>query len=57
MQERATFGKADGNGLGLFHAAELMKKIGGKVEIQSAVGRGTTVSLMIRNGLGYEAAN
>ncbi len=57
MKERATFGKRDGNGLGLFHASELMKKMGGLVEITSEVGVGTTVSLVIPNKFKYETAN
>ncbi len=57
MKERATFGKRDGNGLGLFHASELMKKLGGLVEIASEVGVGTTVSLVIPNKFRYETAN
>lgn len=57
MKERATFGKRDGNGLGLFHASELMKKLGGLVEITSEVGVGTTVSLVIPGKFKYETAN
>ena len=57
MQERATFGKRDGNGLGLFYASEFLKKLGGHVEIESALGRGTTVSLVIKNSSEYQAVN
>ena len=57
LKERATFGKRDGNGLGLFHASELMKKLGGRVEIESKLGRGTSVSLIFGNVFEYERAN
>jgi signal transduction histidine kinase len=41
-----TFGKADGSGLGLFHAESTMKSIGGRVELKSKVGAGTSVRLI-----------
>ena len=45
MQEGATFGKRDGTGLGLWHARKTMETIGGKIQIASTRGMGTTVSL------------
>ena len=40
-----TFGKSDGNGLGLFHAKEYLKNIGGKIDFQSKLGVGTAVKI------------
>lgn len=62
MKERATFGKSDGNGLGLFHASALLQKMGGRIEIESALGVGTTVTLIVPhsspgNSFVYETAN
>lgn len=47
MKERATFGKHDGNGLGLFHAAKSVRGLGGTIEIHSKEGIGTTVAITI----------
>lgn len=46
MRERATFGKSEGNGLGLFHAAQVMRKLGGQLEIDSKLGEGTEVTFV-----------
>jgi signal transduction histidine kinase len=40
-----TYGKFDGHGLGLFHAKTTVENWGGELEIQSQVGKGTTVSI------------
>ncbi len=40
-----TFGKSNGNGLGVFHAKEFMESSGGKFQILSELGIGTTVQL------------
>jgi signal transduction histidine kinase len=42
-----THGKAGGTGLGLAHVLTVAERHGGKVDVQSAVGRGTTVSIRI----------
>ena len=39
--------KKTGSGLGLFHARETLKKLGGDIQMHSEVGKGTTVSLLI----------
>lgn len=45
MREGATFGKRSGTGLGLWHARNTMDGIGGRIQITSTRGSGTTVSL------------
>ena len=40
-----THGKAGGSGLGLYHARTTIESWGGSLELQSEVGRGTTVAL------------
>jgi signal transduction histidine kinase len=40
--------KKTGSGLGLFHAKETLKKLGGDIHMNSEVGKGTTVSLLIQ---------
>lgn len=47
MMEGATFGKANGNGLGLFHARTTVERMGGTIRIESTVGKGTTVRLRL----------
>jgi signal transduction histidine kinase len=42
-----TFGKKDGNGLGLNHAFSVVNEWGGKIVISSDVNSGTTVSMML----------
>lgn len=42
----ATFGKEKGTGLGLYHAKSTVESWGGRLEIESEVGRGTTVCLI-----------
>lgn len=44
-QRGFTFGKKNGNGLGLHYAKTLFESVGGRVEIQSKVGIGTLVSI------------
>jgi signal transduction histidine kinase len=46
-QRGASFKKSGGTGLGLFHARQCIESWGGKLEIQSKVGEGTAVSLLI----------
>lgn len=45
MERGATFGKAHGSGLGLFHARESLEKWGGSLSIDSRIGEGTTVTI------------
>lgn len=45
MQRGATFGKAGGSGLGLFHARQTLESWGARLEIESAPGLGTSVIL------------
>jgi len=45
MKEGATFGKPNGTGLGLSHALSTIQTLGGKIEIDSEIGSGTTVKL------------
>lgn len=40
-----TFGKSGGHGLGLFHAKEMMRQVGGEFLIKSRLGEGTGVTL------------
>ena len=44
-QKGETHGKADGNGLGLYHARTTVEGWGGVFKIESAIGKGTTVLL------------
>ncbi len=50
-QKGMTFGKANGNGLGLYHAKETLTKLGGTIEITSQTSkiktRGTCVTLRL----------
>jgi signal transduction histidine kinase len=41
----ATFGKAKGTGLGLYHARVYFESLGGNFRVDSELGKGTTVSL------------
>jgi len=43
----ATFGKADGSGLGLSHALNHIEKWGGSLEINSQEGKGTCLSIKV----------
>lgn len=47
MAEGATFGKANGNGLGLFHAKATVERMGGTIRLESTFGEGTTVRLCL----------
>lgn len=42
-----TYGKANGHGLGLFHAKTTIENWGGVLKIQSQLGKGTTVSICL----------
>jgi signal transduction histidine kinase len=42
-----TYGKADGTGLGLYHARTAAEAWGGALELRSEVGRGTTAALSL----------
>lgn len=46
-QEGATFGKATGSGIGLWHAKKYLAECGGKLDMESTPGRGTTVCLTL----------
>ncbi len=45
MTENFSYGKADGNGIGLFHAKEVVESANGEITIGSEEGIGTTVTL------------
>jgi signal transduction histidine kinase len=47
LRERITFGKPNGNGIGLTHAKEVLERAGGSIQIESSVGQGTTVAVTI----------
>lgn len=47
MQKGASFGKENGNGIGLYHAKTFIDKWNGKIEIESKIGIGTTVTIKI----------
>ncbi|MDD4976853.1 MAG: sensor histidine kinase [Bacteriovorax sp.] len=47
MDEGGSYGKVNGTGIGLVHAKETLEKIGGKIKIDSTLGHGTTVTLLI----------
>lgn len=40
-------GQASGSGLGFYHAIETIESFGGKLEIQSVLGQGTTISIIL----------
>lgn len=42
-----TYGKANGTGLGLFYAKRLIEDLGGKFNIESAVNKGTIISMSL----------
>jgi signal transduction histidine kinase len=44
--EEITHNKVNGEGIGLFHAYNSLRSWGGRVEIESAIGKGTTVRLI-----------
>lgn len=46
-QRGVTFGKEGGSGLGLWHARTTVESWGGRLEIQSEAGKGTTVRLIL----------
>ncbi len=48
-QRGETYGKANGSGLGLYHAFETVKGWGGYLRLQSVEGRGTSVQIRLPN--------
>jgi len=46
----ASFGKTEGSGLGLYQATQTVRKSGGSLEIESVVGKGTTVKITLPVG-------
>lgn len=46
-QRGETHGKADGSGLGLYHARTSVESWGGSLEMASEVGKGTTMTIML----------
>jgi signal transduction histidine kinase len=49
--------RSHGSGLGLYVVKEIVSKLNGKVEITSVVGEGTTVTMVIPNGIAQEVAD
>ncbi len=47
IAEGGSYEKAEGTGIGLSHARETLEKYGGQIKIKSAVGHGTTVTLIL----------
>lgn len=47
MSKGATFGKENGNGLGLYYAKKTLEKYNGKILIKSVLGQGTIVQVML----------
>lgn len=47
MKEGASFGKTQGNGIGLYHASETIKSWDGRVEITSDLDAGTVVKVIL----------
>jgi len=50
MFERAT-DKAQGSGLGLYIVRKALDKVGGKIEVQSELGKGSTFTIVVPNGV------
>jgi signal transduction histidine kinase len=46
-QRGASFGKQSGNGLGFYHARQMLEAWRGKIELSSTEGEGTTVSISL----------
>ena len=46
-----SFGKANGSGLGLWHARETVRAWGGEIEIRSEEGKGTEVDVVLPKAL------
>lgn len=44
-QEKVTYGKKDGNGIGVFTAKNVIEKYGGRMKFTSRLGRGTKVDI------------
>ena len=44
-QEKITYGKKDGNGIGVFTAKNVVEKYGGRLEITTQLGKGTKVDI------------
>lgn len=47
MREGETFGKAGGNGLGLFHAKQVIDSLKGTIQLKSVIGFGTDVLICL----------
>lgn len=47
MEKGFTFGKANGTGIGLFHASQCVREWGGEIQIRSVEGTGTTVEIRL----------
>ena len=48
FREGATFGKAKGNGLGLYTAKKTIESWGGSIRLQSVEGQGTLLSILLK---------
>lgn len=46
-KKEVSFGKENGSGIGLLHAFQHIEKWSGKIEIQSIVGRGTSIQIFL----------
>lgn len=46
-----THGKAKGTGLGVFYAKKFVEELGGKFQIDSKIGKGTTILMTFRNSI------
>ena len=47
MQRGSTFNKESGSGLGLYHARKTIEEWGGNIDIESEVGRGTSIIISL----------
>jgi len=56
-QKGISFGKKNGNGLGLYHAKKTLEDLKGSLEIESELGFGTTVKMTIPATLEKESSN
>lgn len=56
-QKGTSFGKKNGNGLGLYHAKKTIEDLGGKFEIKSHLGVGTTIVMTIPSDLEKKSHN
>ncbi|MGE4130980.1 MAG: sensor histidine kinase [Bdellovibrionales bacterium] len=49
FQRGSSFGKSNGNGLGLYHANQVVESMNGKLELKSTLGIGTRVTIQLSN--------